>query len=218
MTRVLRDVTPELHDYLIAHSSPPDEHQQDLIQETTALGGAATMQISPEQGALLTILTKLVGARSAVEIGTFTGYSAISIARGLADGGRLLCCDVSDEWTSVARRYWDRTGLTDRIDLKLAPALETLRALPQEPTIDLAFLDADKENYVAYWDELVPRVRSGGVIAVDNVMWSGEVADLLNASDTGLAIHAFNEHARADDRVELVMLPVADGLTIARRR
>jgi caffeoyl-CoA O-methyltransferase len=218
MTRVLRAVTPELHDYLIAHGTAPDKLQQELIDETAALGRSASMQVSPEQGALLTLLTRLIGARSAVEVGTFTGYSSLAIARGLAEGGQLVCCDVSEEWTSVARRYWERDGVTDRIDLRIAPALETLHALPAEPAIDLAFIDADKENYIAYWDELVPRMRPGGVLLADNVLWSGEVVDLLNASDAGLAIHGFNEHVRDDDRVEAVMLPVADGLTIARVR
>jgi caffeoyl-CoA O-methyltransferase len=218
MTRVSTAVNQDLHDYLVAHGTPPDEIQHALIEETATLGNISRMQVAPEQGAFLTLLTRLVGARSAVEVGTFTGYSSLAIARGLADGGRLLCCDVSDEWTSVARRYWERAGVSDRIDLRLAPALETLRTLPDDATIDLVFIDADKPGYIEYWDELVPRVRPGGVIVVDNVLYSGEVVDLLNASESGLAIHAFNEHARDDDRVDLVMLPISDGLTVARRR
>lgn len=217
MSRDNKSVSPELHDYLVAHGSPPDELLRDLTEETIALGDASTMQVAPEQGALLTLLTQLVGARFAVEVGTFTGYSSISIARGLADGGRLLCCDVSGEWTKVARRYWERAGLTDRIELRLAPALETLRALPADPVVDLAFIDADKVGYIDYWEELVPRVRPGGLLAVDNVLYSGEVLDPANASESGRAIHAFNQHALADDRVEQVVLPLADGLTLARK-
>jgi caffeoyl-CoA O-methyltransferase len=218
MTRVSLPITEDLHEYLIAHGTPPDDIQRDLADETTALGGIARMQVGPEQAALLTMLTRLVDAKSAVEVGTFTGYSSIAIARGLTDGGRLLCCDVSEEWTAVARRYWERAGLTDRIELRLAPALDTLQSLPDDATIDLAFVDADKENYIAYWEELVPRVRPGGVIVADNVLFSGEVVDLPNASTPARAIHAFNEHVRADDRVDLVMLPIADGVTIARKR
>jgi len=218
MTRDSIQVTDELQQYLIDHGTPPDPVLHDLADETTALGGISRMQIGPEQAALLTLLTRLVHAKSAVEVGTFTGYSSIAIARGLADGGRLLCCDVSEEWTAVARRYWERAGVADRIELRLAPALETLQALPGDATIDLAFVDADKESYIAYWEELVPRMRTGGVIVADNVLFSGEVVDLPNASTPARAIHAFNEHVRADDRVDLVMLPIADGVTIARKR
>jgi len=218
MARNSITMTPTLNDYLVAHGTPPDELQQELIAETIALGDAAGMQISPEQGAFLTLLTRLLGARSVVEVGTFTGYSSLAIARGLADGGRLLCCDVSDEWTSVARRYWDRAGVADKIELRLAPAIETLRALPTDAPIDLAFVDADKSGYIAYWEELVPRIRQGGVLAVDNVLYKGQVLDPEHANDAGKAIHAFNEHARADDRVELVMLPIGDGLTLALKR
>ncbi len=142
------------------------------------------MQIAAEQGAFMGMLARLLRPRFAVEVGTFTGYSAICVARGLAPGGRLLCCDVSEEWTAVARRYWDRAGVADRIDLRLAPALETLRALPADPSIDLAFVDADKTGYAAYWDEIVPRLRPGGVVLVDNVLWSGKVVDADGQSTT----------------------------------
>ncbi len=218
MSRTSISMTPELNEYLVAHGTPPDKLMQELIAETAELGRAAGMQISPEQGTFLTLLTRLLGARSAVEVGTFTGYSSLSIARGLAEGGQLLCCDVSAEWTAVARRYWDEAGVADRIELRIAPAAETLRALPAEATIDLAFVDADKTGYVTYWEELVPRVRQGGVLLIDNVLYHGEVLDLEQASESGRAIHAFNEHAKADDRVELVMLPIGDGLTLARKR
>src|SRR3954463_6642787 len=139
-------LSPEIHQYLVAHGTPPDAVQQALIEETAALGGISMMQIAPEQGAFMTLLTQLVGARNAVEVGTFTGYSALCIARGLPADGHLLCCDVSEEWTSVGRKYWKQAGVADRIELKIAPAVETLRALPAEETIDLAFVDADKPS------------------------------------------------------------------------
>jgi caffeoyl-CoA O-methyltransferase len=211
-------VTAAVHGYLVSHSSPLDDVARALIDETAALGGVHAMQVAPEQGTLLTILTRLVGATRAVEVGTFTGFSSLCIARGLAPGGRLLCCDVSEEWTSIARRAWERAGVTDRIELRLAPAAETLRALPADPIVDLAFIDADKGGYRTYWDELVPRLRPGGLLLVDNVLWSGRVVDdAAHDADTE-AIRRFNDHALADDRVELVMLPLADGLTVARRR
>ena len=196
-------VTPELLDYVVDHgTSPVDDVLADLRTETLALGGAAGMQIGHDQGQLLTVLTRTVGARRAVEVGTFTGYSSICIARGLADDGRLLCCDVSEEWTAVARRAWERAGLDDRIELRLAPALDTLRDLPTDVPLDLVFIDADKPGYVAYWDELVPRVRPGGLLLVDNVLWGGRIVDEPgegDGADTDLAaLRAFNDHVVAD--------------------
>jgi caffeoyl-CoA O-methyltransferase len=210
-------LSPAVHEYLVAHGTPPDEVQRALIAETAQLGGISMMQVAPEQGALLTMLTRLVGARSAVEVGTFTGYSSLCIARGLAEDGTLLCCDVSDEWTAIARRYWERAGVADRIDLRIAPALETLQALPDDATIDLAFIDADKPGYVSYYEELVRRMRPGGLILVDNVLWGGSVVDPEVNDENTEAIRACNDHIAADSRVEVVMLPVADGLTLARR-
>ncbi|MEY2591530.1 MAG: caffeoyl-CoA O-methyltransferase [Acidimicrobiaceae bacterium] len=211
-------LSPAIHEYLVAHGTPPDDIQEALIAETAALGGISMMQVAPEQGALLTILTKLVRARSAVEVGTFTGYSSLCIARGLAEGGRLLCCDVSEEWTSIARRHWERAGVADRIDLRIAPALDTLRALPEEPTIDLAFIDADKPGYVSYYEALLPRMRPGGLVLVDNVLWGGAVVDPNVTDENTEAIRACNDHIAADGRVEVVMLPVSDGLTLARKK
>jgi caffeoyl-CoA O-methyltransferase len=207
-----------VHDYLMAHSTPIDDVRRRLIDETAELGRVAGMQVAPEQSLFLTILTRLLGVRSAVEVGTFTGLSALSIAKGLSDGGRLLCCDVSEEWTSIGRRYWEEAGVADRIELRIAPAADTLRSLPAEATIDLCFIDADKPGYLTYWDELVPRMRSGGVLLVDNVLWSGRVADEGTDDENTLAIQRFNDHAFADDRVELVVLPISDGLTVARKR
>ncbi|MGH3407175.1 MAG: O-methyltransferase [Streptosporangiaceae bacterium] len=212
-------LSQELQDYLIAHASPPDEVLTGLAAETARrFPGPSGMQIGPDQGALMTLLTRLTGVRSAVEVGTFTGYSAICIARGLAEGGKLTCCDVSEDWTALAREYWQRAGLADRIELRLGPALDTLRALPAGPHLDLAFIDADKSGYVGYWDEIVPRIRPGGIILVDNTLQGGEVADpaVTDAQVTGM--RAFNDHTAADPRVDLVLLPVGDGLTLARRR
>jgi len=211
-------VTPELHAYAVAHGTPPDDVQRSLIEVTAGLGSVSGMQISPDQGAFMTLLTKIVGVRFAVEVGTFTGYSSICIARGLAAGGRLLCCDVSEEWTAIARDHWVRAGVAELIELRIAPAIETLQALPADPPIDLAFIDADKPGYVDYYEEIVARLRPGGVVLLDNVLWSGVVADPTNTDENTVAIRAVNDRVAADDRVEAVVLPIADGLTIARKR
>lgn len=211
-------LSAELHAYAVAHGTPPDDVQEALIAETSALGGISRMQIAPEQGTFMTLLTKLVDARFAVEVGTFTGYSSLCIARGLAPGGRLLCCDVSEEWTAIARKHWKAAGVDDRIELRIGPAIDTLRSLPAEPPIDLAFIDADKTGYRTYYDEIVERLRPGGVVLVDNVLWSGNVIDPSDTSDDTEAIRALNDHVARDDRVEAVLLPIADGLTIARKR
>lgn len=211
-------LTPDLYEYLVAHNPPPDPVLADLATETRALGPVSMMQIAVEQGAFLTLLARLLDARFIVEVGTFTGYSAVSLARGLAPGGRLLCCDVSEEWTTIARRYWERAGLTDRIELRLGPALETLRALPASPAIDLAFVDADKPSYRAYYEELLARLRPNGLIVFDNVLWSGSVADPANTEESTRALRALNDALAADARVDAVMLPVADGLFLVRKR
>ncbi len=217
MTTTSLPMTEELHAYLVAHGSPPDQIALDLIDETLAvLPSDAQMQIAPEQAAFLTLLTGLVQARQAVEVGTFTGMSSLAIARGLPTDGRLTCFDISDEFTSMARRYWDRAGVSDRIELRIGPAAETLRSLPAQPHLDLVFIDADKIDYPIYWAELVPRVRPGGLLVVDNVLRNGRVLEPQDEADQ--AIVAFNEQVLRDDRVEAVMLPIADGLTLARRR
>src|SRR4029079_3295338 len=168
-------LTAERADSRVRHGSPPDGVQLALIEETRALGPVAGMQIAPEQGAFLTLLTRLVGARFTVEVGTFTGYSSLCIARGMPADGRLLCCDVSEEWTTIARRAWASAGVADRIELRLAPGADTLRALPKEHTIDLAFIDADKPSYPVYYEEILARLRPNGVLLVDNVLWDGRV-------------------------------------------
>ncbi|MBO0786044.1 MAG: class I SAM-dependent methyltransferase [Actinobacteria bacterium] len=211
-------VSPQVHEYVLAHTTPPDPLLAELIEETARRYPAqARLQIGPEQGTFMTMLAQLTGARQAVEVGTFTGYSAICLARGLADGGRLICCDVSEEWTSLARTFWQRAGLADRIELRLGPALDTLRSLPPGPGLDLAFIDADKTGYRSYWEEIVPRMRPGGAILVDNTFLHGRVFEAGPDPDAR-AIAEFNEHVMGDDRVELAMLSVGDGLTIARRR
>ena len=210
-------IAPELFDYVAAHAPAPDDVLRDLAAETAAMGGISGMQISPDQGALMGLLARLVGVTFAVEVGTFTGYSSICVARALAPGGRLLCCDVSEDYTAVARRYWERAGVADRIDLRIAPAQQTLAALPADAAIDFAFLDADKTGYRGYWDEIVPRVRPGGLVLVDNTLWSGKVVDVAVNDDDTVALRAFNDHVAADARVESVLLPVADGLTLARK-
>jgi len=206
-------------DYLLAHSTAQDDVLTRLAEETrSTFPDAAGMQITADEGALLTMLAQLTGARNAVEVGTFTGYSSICIARGLADGGRLLACDVSGEWTEVARRYWAEAGVADRIELRLAPAAETLAALPTEPTIDLAFIDADKESYPTYYDEIVPRLRPGGLVLLDNVLLGGRVFDDTQQDERVAAMRTVNDRVAADDRVDVVMLPLRDGVTVARRR
>ncbi|SCK04878.1 O-methyltransferase [Streptomyces sp. WMMB 322] len=211
-------VNPALEDYLLAHASPADDVLRDLVEETHQLVPGTTMQISHDEGEFLTMLTQLTGVSLAVEVGVFTGYSSICIARGLSEGGRLLACDVSEEWTSVARRYWERAGLTDRIDLRLAPADETLRALPTDQAVDFAFIDADKTGYPAYYEELVPRMRRGGLIVLDNVLRGGRVVDPSAQDAADRAIRQVNDTITADSRVQSVMLPLRDGVTLVRKR
>jgi caffeoyl-CoA O-methyltransferase len=211
-------LSSELAEYLVSHGTRPDAVQQALIEETATLGAVAGMQIAPEQGAFLTVLTRLIGARRAIEIGTFTGYSALCIARGLPADGRLVCCDVSEEWTAIGRRAWDAAGVADRIDLRIAPALQTLAALPADTTFDLAFVDADKPNYPNYFEALLPKMRDNGAILVDNVLWDGRVVKPDADDENTAAIRAFNDKVANDTRVDTVMLPIADGLTLARKR
>lgn len=209
-------LSDELHAYLVAHNAPADPIVTDLLDESlTVLPQYSTLPVAPEQASFLTFLTRLIGARQAVEIGTFTGLSSLSIARGLPPDGRLICFDVSEVFTDIARRYWQRAGVADRIELRLGPAAETLQTLIDEPHVDLAFIDADKVSYRRYWEAMVPRMRPGGVIVVDNVLYSGRVLD--PDSPDSAAIVEFNDLVRADPRVEAVMIPLADGVTLARR-
>jgi caffeoyl-CoA O-methyltransferase len=210
-------LSEELARYVADHSAQPDPVLTELIDATRKLGAVAGMQISTEQGAFMTLVTRMVGARTAVEVGTFTGYSSICIARGLVPGGRLIACDVSDEWTTIARSAWLSAGVADRIDLRLGPAADTLAALPAKMDIDLAFIDADKGGYCTYYDLLMERLRPGGVILVDNVLWSGRVADATNTEPDTVALREFNRYVAGDDRVDVSMVPLADGLTIIRK-
>ncbi|WP_409331204.1 O-methyltransferase [Trujillonella humicola] len=213
-------LSEQMADYVRASSEAPDDVVTDLVAETAAMAergeASATMQVGVEQAALMQLLTRALGVRRAIEIGTFTGLSSLAIARGLPEDGRLLCLDVSEEWTATARRYWDRAGVGDRIELRLGPALDTLRALPAEPVFDLAFVDADKTGYAGYVDELHPRMRENGVVLLDNTLWSGRVLDPRTDDDRALV--ALNAALAADPRWETVLLPVADGLTMLRRR
>ncbi|WP_285733677.1 O-methyltransferase [Nocardiopsis sp. ATB16-24] len=218
MTRSSEGLSPQLHAYIVDHSTPVDSVLTDLVEETARLfPDHKGMQIGPEQGVFTTLLTRICGAREIVEVGTFTGYSSLCFARGLPDDGRLLALDISEEWTSVARRYWERAGVADKITLRIGPALESLRELPEEPRFDLAFLDADKEGYVDYWEELVPRVRPGGLILADNTLSHGRVVDTTNTSPAVQGIRDFNRRLVEDDRVTQVLLPLGDGLTLARK-
>ncbi|MCX5412855.1 O-methyltransferase [Streptomyces sp. NBC_00059] len=211
-------ITDELYAYVLAHNPPLDPVQRELVETTYAeLPGRAGMQSAQEQGPLLAFLVRLTGARHIVEVGTFTGFSALSMAQALPLDGQLIACDISEEWTAYGRDAWDKAGVADRIDLRIAPALDTLRAMPAEPHIDMAYLDADKGNYIPYWEELVPRMRPGGLVVTDNVLFHGSVTD-PEATGAGAAIREFNEHVAADGRMESVLLTVADGLTLSRRR
>jgi caffeoyl-CoA O-methyltransferase len=213
-------LTPELADYVRAASEAPDEVAADLLAETAQMADRGeippTFQIAPEQGVFMQVLATALGARRAIEIGTFTGYSAMCVARGLPADGSLLCLDINEQWTAVARRYWERAGLTDRIELRLGDAHETLRAVPAEPTFDLAFVDADKTGYADYVEQLYPRMRPNGVVLLDNTLRHGKVLD--PESDDDRAVVELNAALVADPRWETVLLPLAGGLTMLRVR
>jgi caffeoyl-CoA O-methyltransferase len=211
-------LTPKLYEYAVAHGHNGDPIRAELAAETAKLGRVSGMQIAAEQGTLMGILAAAIGARSAVEVGTFTGYSALCVARALPADGKLLCCDVNEEWTSLGRRYWERAGVANKITLKLAPAAETLKALPASHTFDFAFIDADKTNYAIYYEEILKRMRPGGLILLDNVLWSGGVIDDSRQDADTQALRKINDFIAKDTRVEAVMLAVADGLTIVRRK
>jgi caffeoyl-CoA O-methyltransferase len=212
-------IDPTLDSYLLSHVTPADDILRDLAEETrAATAGAARMQISHDEGAFLTILTQLTGAKLAVEVGTFTGYSSICIARGLSAGGRLIACDVSEEWTSIARKYWQRAGVEDRIELRIGPGVETLKAMPNEATIDFAFIDADKPGYPHYYEEILARLRPGGVIALDNMFQGGRVLDPANEDPSTVTIRDLNESLPQDERVDAVLLAIRDGVMLVRKR
>ena len=207
-----------LHDYVLDNTTAGDAVDASLSAATRELGGVARMQVARDQGAFLSMLVSAVRPRLAVEVGTFTGTSSLAIARALPDGGRLLCCDVSEEWTAIARRHWEAAGVSDRIDLVIAPAIQTLRALADDTQVDFAFIDADKTGYLAYYEELVPRLSDHGLLVVDNVLWSGRVMDTSILDDDTVALREFNARVVVDDRVEVVMRSIGDGVSVVRRR
>jgi len=220
MTRRTEALTDEAYEYLLRVSMREPEILRRLREETGALEDAS-MQIGPEQGQFMALLVELMGARRTLEVGTFTGYSALVVALALPKDGRIVACDVSEEWTRIARRYWDEAGVSHKIDLRLGPATDTLEDLLGEGRrgdFDFAFIDADKVNYDAYYEMSLELVRPGGLIAIDNTLWSGKVVDdAVRDADTE-AIRRLNVKLKSDDRVTLSMLPIGDGLTLARKR
>jgi O-methyltransferase len=213
-------ISEELATYVVDVGVREPEVLTRLREETAAIPQHG-MQIAPEQGAFLAMLVELVGARRCIEVGTFTGYSSLAVALALPDDGSLVCCDVSEEWTSVARRYWEDAGVASKVDLRIGPAsgtLEQLLADGGEAGYDLAFVDADKSGYDGYYEQLLRLVRPGGLIVLDNTLWSGRVLDTDPEDDDTRAIQALNTKLSTDDRVTLCLLPLADGVTLARRR
>jgi len=205
--------------YVQEQVEPLTAVQRDLIETTRGLGEVAEMQIPPELGAFLTLLAKSIGARTVIEVGTFTGYSTMALAAGVVPGGTVITCDVSTEWVSIATSAWTAAGVADWIQPKLGPAADTLRGLGDDVLVDLAFIDADKVNYITYWELLVPRLRPGGLLFVDDVLYEdGAEAVSPEATGNAKAIREFNAHVRANDRVESVMLTIAYGLTLARKK
>lgn len=207
-------ITPELLDYAIRHGARQDEVLRRVERETAAMPRSG-MLMPPEQGALMTLLARIAGTRRALEIGTFTGYGAISIARGLAQGGSLLCLEASEEYAAIARANVDAAGVGDRVEIRVGPAADALRAMPAEPAFDLAFLDADKDSNPVYYELVLDRLEPGGLVLVDNVLAGGRV---LDPEGTAAVTHELNLAIAADERVDAVLVPLADGLTIARRR
>jgi predicted O-methyltransferase YrrM len=213
-------LTDSLYEYLLSVSLREPDLLRHLREETAA-DPAARMQISPEQGQFMGLLARLLGARRCLEVGVFTGYSSLALALALPDDARIVACDVSERWTAVARRYWAAAGVAHKIDLRLAAALETLERLlagGEAGRYDFVFIDADKENYVGYYERALELLRPGGLVVVDNTLWSGRVADPENAEPDTVALRHFNEHLHCDERVDLSLVPIGDGLTLARKR
>ncbi len=219
MPEKFTQMSAELHRYAVEHSDCDDELMQRLVEETElAAGDMSVMLTAPEQATMMALLVRAIGARRALELGTFTGYGSIAIARGLPADGILITCDVSDEWTGIARRYFDETGLADRIDLRLGPALDTLGVLPEDEPFDFIFIDADKGNYPAYYEKCVRLLRIGGLMMIDNVFYGGHVVSGSQGSERGqfaAEVRALNDRIAADDQVLSTMLSVADGVTLA---
>ena len=220
MTSRTLELDDRLYDYLLANSLREPPLLARLREETAAMP-MANMQIGPEQGQFMALLVELIGARRTLEVGTFTGYSALSVALALPADGKVIACDISEEFTAVARRYWAEAGVADKIDLRLGPALETLDGLLSDGlagTMDFMFIDADKVGYDAYYERGLSLLRPGGLIAVDNVLWNGSVADPARQDEDTRAIRALNQKALADQRVSISLVPIGDGLLLARKR
>jgi predicted O-methyltransferase YrrM len=213
-------MTENLYRYLVDHSLRDHPVLRELREETARLPNAV-MQIGPDQGQFMALLTKLVGARRCLEVGVFTGYSSLSVALALPQDGTIVALDVSEEWTAVAQRYWKKAGVDHKIDLRLAPALntlDTLISLQESGRFDMAFIDADKGNYLGYYERCLQLVRRGGLIVIDNTLWSGDVADPSKNEPDTVALRALNDALHHDERIDLALLPVGDGVTLARKR
>lgn len=220
MSSFTLDLTDEIYSYLLSNIYPESPTAKELREQTHKKLQMAVMQISPEQGAFMKLLVKLLGVKRAIEVGTFTGYSALCVAEAMPESGKLIACDVSKSWTRMAREYWVKAGLDDKIELHLRPAIETLDELVDQGhqgTFDFAFIDADKDNYDSYYERTLVLLRTDGVIAIDNVLWGGRTAN-PNIMDTDtVALRNLNLKIREDQRVEATMLPIGDGLTLVRK-
>ncbi|MBL1433810.1 MAG: SAM-dependent methyltransferase [Gammaproteobacteria bacterium] len=219
MSKQTLNLSDELYHYMLSVSLRESDELKALRIET-AQDPMAMMQISPEQGQFMALLVKLMSAKNIIEIGTFTGYSSLAMAQSSGDDAHIIACDVNEEWTSVARRYWQQAGVADKIDLRLAPAVDTLDSLLEngrEGSFDFAFIDADKTNYQAYYEKCLALIRVGGLIAVDNVLWDGSVVEPEKMDADTVAIRQFNESLRHDNRVDISLVPIADGLTLAMK-
>lgn len=220
MSNASLGLPPDLQTYLVEHGAREPEILKRLREET-ALLPQHDMQIAPEQGAFMSLLVRLIDARRCIELGTFTGYSSLAVALALPVDGRVVCCDVSEEWTSVARRYWSEAGVADRVDLRLGPALETLDELlagGATGTFDFAFIDASKREYPEYHERILKLLRQGGLAVYDNVLWAGGVIDESMTDEDTLGVRRLNDRLLRDERVDISMIPVADGLTLVRKR
>jgi caffeoyl-CoA O-methyltransferase len=218
MANEFTPLTTELHSYIVEHGARQDDVLRRLAAETAELGSICEMQIAPEQGAFMTLMTRALRVRRALELGTFTGYSAICVARGLPDDGELIACDVSEEWTTIARRYFEEAGVADKIDLRIGPALATLREMSADEPFDFAFIDADKVGYLDYYEEVLRLLRPGGLTMIDNVLRAGQVLEPDDGDEGGVVVRELNRRIAADDRVAAAMLGVADGITLALKR
>lgn len=213
MTSKITFVDPAVATYIAAHTEAPTALEQRLIDETATMVYAG-MQIGFPQGQFMAMLTRLLRPTTVIEIGVFTGYSALKVAQELRDDATLIACDLSEEWTSIGRPYWQEAGVADRIDLRIGPAADTLAALPSDLVVDMAFIDADKTGYLGYLEELIPHLRPGSVVLVDNVLWSGSVADAKDQEVDTIALREFNAAVLADERLDVALLPIGDGLSM----